>query len=80
MVVRNVLRALVVIVARSSVVSVLGALGFPVEHVERTRHAEMHQQHVAGIKVREQILRPPAEAGDSLALEAGDKILLQWPA
>ena len=40
----------------------------------------MHEQHVAGRKIGEQIFGPPAEAGHGLALESLGKILRQRPA
>ena len=40
-----------------------------VQHAERARHAEMHQQHLAGRQVGEQILRAPVQALDGRALE-----------
>ena len=40
-----------------------------VQHAERARHAEMHQQHLAGRQVREQILGAPVQALDARALE-----------
>ena len=73
MVVRRMLLALV-IVARQ-----LLAAGFT-KHMKRAGHAEMHEQHVAGRKIGEQIFRPPAEAGHGLALQALREILRQRPA
>ena len=35
----------------------------------------MHQQHLAGREIRQQIFRPPADADDSLPLEALVEIL-----
>src|SRR5260370_216144 len=40
--------------------------GILVAHAERAGHAEMHQQHVPGSKVRRQVLGPPPAAGNSL--------------
>ena len=50
------------------------------KHVKRAGHAEMHEQHIAGREIGEQIFRPSAEAGHGLALEAWRKILRQRPA
>jgi hypothetical protein len=52
-VVGDVLGALVIIGAGR----VLALLG---EHVKRARHAQMHDQHVAGRQIGEQIFGPPA--------------------
>jgi hypothetical protein len=40
----------------------------------------MHQQHLAGGEIGEQILGAPAEPGDGLAFEALHEILRQRPA
>ena len=40
-----------------------------VQNAERARHAEMHQQHLAGRQIRQQILRAPVQAFDGRALE-----------
>ena len=40
----------------------------------------MHQQHVAGRQVGQQIFRAPAEAGDGLASQPFREILRQRPA
>ncbi len=40
------------------------------QHAERARHAEMHQQHVAGGQIGEQIFGAAAEPADGLALQA----------
>ena len=37
----------------------------------------MHQQHVAGAEIRQQIFGAAAEAGHGLALQPRDKILLE---
>src|SRR5215831_9117289 len=52
-VVGGVLRALVIVAAGRG-------LAAPRRHAKRTRHAEMHHQHVAGGKVGEQIFGAPA--------------------
>ena len=72
-VVRSVLRAVVVIAAGRSVAVLL-------RDPKRARHAEMHQQHVAGGKIGEEILGAAAEPFDRLALEPGGEILRQRPA
>jgi hypothetical protein len=46
-----------------------------VQHMERARHAEMHQQHLAGRDIRQQIFRAPADAADGLTLEPVGEIL-----
>jgi hypothetical protein len=45
---------------------------------KRTRHAEMHQQHVAGGKIRQQIFGAATQPGHKLAIEPRNKILLEW--
>src|SRR5579883_2342402 len=47
---------------------------------KRARHAEMHQQHVAGGEAGQQIFGAAAEAGDGLAVQASRKILLKGKA
>src|SRR6516162_2109183 len=47
---------------------------------KRSRHAEMHHQHVAGGQVGEQIFGAAAEPLDPLAFEPGDEVLRQRPA
>src|SRR5215831_18885795 len=44
---------------------------------KRSGHSKMHQQHIAGAKIRHQIFGAPAKAGHSLALEPRHKILLK---
>jgi hypothetical protein len=63
MVVRRVLRALVVERARR--VRARRRLD-----AERARHAEMADQHRAGVEMRSEILRPAGEGGDASAFEA----------
>ena len=67
-VVRGKLAALVVEVARRRGVAL-------VQHVERARHAEMHQQHLAGRDIRQQVFGAPADAADGLALEPVGEVL-----
>ena len=49
----------------------------PCVDAERSRHAEMHQQHVAALHVGHQVLRTAAKAAHHFALQARDKILLE---
>ena len=71
-VVRDVLFALVIIAAELLVVFL--------KDMKRAGHAEMHDQHVAGRQIGEQIFGAPADAGDGLALEPLREILRQRPA
>ena len=72
-VVRPVVRARMVEVARRLV-------ALPLGHPERAGHAEMHQQHVAGGEVGEQVFRPPPEPGDAAPLQPLDELPGQRPA
>jgi hypothetical protein len=45
-----------------------------VADTERTRHAKMHQQQVAGAQISHEVLGAAAEAGDGLALKPGNEI------
>ena len=74
-IVGGVLRALVIVAAQRLI-----ALAVPAKDMERARHAEMHEQHVAGRQIGQQIFGPPAEAGDGVAFEAAGEILRQRPA
>ena len=47
------------------------------KHPERTGHAQMHQEHVAGGEIRHQIFGATAEAGDDLAFQPRDKVFLK---
>ena len=69
-VVRGALGALVIVDAG------LGVLA----DAERARHAEMHQQHVAGGQIGQQIFGAAAEAFDLLALQPLLEILRHRPA
>ena len=44
---------------------------------KRTGHAEMHQQHVAGCKIRHQVFGAASEPGQGLAFEPRHKIFLE---
>ncbi len=43
--------------------------GIVVAHAERAGHAEMHQQHVPGSKVRRQVFGAAADARNGLAFQ-----------
>ena len=58
----------------------VGPVARVAKNVKRAGHAEMHQQHVAGRKIGQQIFRPPAQAGHRLAVQALREILRQRPA
>ena len=47
------------------------------QHAKRAGHAQMHQEHVAGAKIRHQIFGAAAKAGHRLALEPGNKVFLK---
>jgi len=47
------------------------------DDAERTRHTQMHQQHIARPKIGQEIFRAPADTCDGLPLEPRHKILLQ---
>ncbi len=49
-------------------------------HPERTGHAQMHQQHVAGGEIGHQIFGATAEARHNLAFQPRDKIFLKGKA
>lgn len=49
------------------------------DHPERTGHAEMHQEHVAGSKIGHQIFGAAAEAGHNLAFQPRDKVFERKP-
>ena len=68
MIVRRELAALVMEVARRRGIAL-------VQHVERARHAEMHQQHLAGGDVGQQIFGAPPDPADGLALQPVGEIL-----
>src|SRR5262249_44111846 len=51
-----------------------------VEHPERARHAEMHDQHLAGRELGEQIFGAPAKLLDGRPDEAPPEIVRQRPA
>src|SRR5262245_31154991 len=72
-IVSGVLRAVVVVATR-------GRLAAPPRHAKRTRHSEMHHQHLVGGKIGEEILGAPAEPLDCFAFEPGHEILGQRPA
>ena len=66
---------------RTRVVKPAGHSADPVpQHAERARHAEMHQQHVAGGEIGEQVFGAPAEPLDGLAFEPRLEIFRQRPA
>ena len=48
-----------------------------VNDAERSGHAEMHQEHVAGGEVGHQIFGASAQTGHGLTLQPRDKILLE---
>ena len=68
MIVRRMLRALVIVAAERFVAVVP-------EHMERAGHAEMHEQHVAGGEIGEEIFGAPAEPGHGLAFETVREVL-----
>ena len=49
------------------------------KNVQRARHAKVHDEHVAGLKIDEKIFRPPADGGHVLAFEPPREILWQRP-
>ena len=53
---------------------------FFAKNMKRSGHTEMHQQHVAGGQICEQIFGAPADTRDGPAVEPLRKILRQWPA
>ena len=50
------------------------------KNVKRARHAEVHEQHVAGGKIDQEIFGAPAEPGHQLACQAVGEIFCQRPA
>ena len=47
------------------------------EDAERTGHAQMHQEHVAGGEIGHQVFGAAAETGHGLAFETRDEVLLE---
>ncbi len=47
------------------------------DNAKRARHAQMHQEHLARGKIRQQVFGATAETGHGLTLEPRDKILLE---
>jgi hypothetical protein len=58
----------------------LNAICAPFDISNTTRHAKMHQQHIARREIGQEVFRPPAEPGHRLALEPLGEILRQRPA
>src|SRR5258706_4263935 len=47
------------------------------DDAERAGHAQMHQQHVAGGKIRHQVFGATAQTGHGLARKPRDKVFLE---
>src|ERR1700728_2474539 len=73
----DMLRALMIVGAGLSAV---GAVAVFTKDMKRARHAQMHDQDVAGGEVGDEIFRAPADAGYLLAFQPLRKVLGQRPA
>src|SRR5579862_7096916 len=76
MIVGGVLGSLVIVIAgaRARTGALLG------EDVKGTRHAKVHEQHVTGGKIGEQIFGPSSDTRNGAPFQARHKILWQRPA